>query len=384
LQQQQQQQHESISHASHHLPPRIASSSSRKHEQDMRPSRSINAAAAVRHVPLMLSRARSPSASASDYSEHESASADGPANSFHPSTFQHTTWQQQQQQQHESISHSSHHLPPRIASSSSRKHEQDMRPSRSINAAAAVRHVPLMLSRARSPSASASDYSEHESASADGPIYSSPANQFINTGKMSLLQIPTTNPYIPSKAVRVKRPSVNMVFDDSDSEDGNHKPRVSKPPELTAQEKRSLEVHRQQFDHLVEAVKSKKLAGAVKISHGLNALRLARDLQSTHAQVDNALADLQLVLNKLAWDYHSLFLEAETFNILLDICIDSRSTLYSKSALQVLLVVFERDVRVNGGSIRADFFDALQGVIDSCLQCEDGEFQLEWGLWFVS
>lgn len=277
-----------------------------------------------------------------------------------------------------------HHLPPRVVARSSQVLEPYDQPPSYPNTASFAHHAPQILTAQASSayaSESASEYPEHDT-TADSPDNASPANEVVNSSNV-MVRIPTINPYIPNP-VKMKSPNVDLVFDDSESEDDVEKSRVSKSPELSAEEKLNIDVLRQQFDHLVEAVKSKKLTGAVKIAHGMNALRLALHLHATHAQVDNALSDLQAVLYKLAWDYHSLFFEAETFRTLVDVFIDGRSILCSKLALQVLLVFFERDVRINGGAVRSEFFDGLSDVIASCLQSEDAEFQLEWGLWFVS
>jgi hypothetical protein len=314
-----------------------------------------------------------------------------------------------QQREYESNMPSQYRLPPRVDAGSSQAMELDdwlssqvmeqddslrqqpflTEASRKINAAASARHVPLPLPN-RAPSASASGYQERDVAPADSALGSEPAEPKTSaahdTAKSgnNLLRIPSINPYIPANPAKSKASSAELVFEDTESDDDAAQSGTPIAPELTAEEKLNLDVLRQQFDHLLEAVKSKKLTGAVKISHGMNALRLALRLHASHAHVDTVLDDLQTVFYKLAWDYHSLFFESETFQTLVDVFTDGRSKVCSKLALQAFLVFFERDVRVNGGAVRAELFDSLHNIIAACLANEDDVFQLEWGLWFVS
>lgn len=198
------------------------------------------------------------------------------------------------------------------------------------------------------------------------------------------LRIPSRNPFLPDP-VKVKSPHAEMVFEDSDgSQDDASTSRDAIIPELTAEEQLQVEVLQEQLGHLVEAGKSKKLTGPVKIEHAINALRLAVHLHVSRARIDSTLPHLQTVLYKLAWDYHQYFFEAEHFDVLLDICVDDRCTEGSKLALQVLLVLFERDARVNGGSVRVELFESLKDAITMCLSSENDEFRLGWGLWFLS
>jgi len=213
---------------------------------------------------------------------------------------------------------------------------------------------------------------------------SSSATEFMYSGLL-LPRVPSINPFIPPDPVKIKTPMVPLILDDSDSgDDVMEKHRSAAKAQLTAVEKMELEVLEEQLQHLLEAIQSKKLSGAVKIKHGVNALRLAVHLHSNSGRIDTALAVLQTVLYKLAWDYHSLFFEAELFKTLLDVSTASRCTDGSKLALQLLLVIFERDARVSGGAVRQELFDDLRHVIADCLVSENDEFQLGWGLWFLS
>jgi hypothetical protein len=197
-------------------------------------------------------------------------------------------------------------------------------------------------------------------------------------------RVPLKNPFIPSELVKVKTPRVELVLEDSGESENDADKTSNSNPELTAEEKLDLEVLQEQFGHLLEAVKSKKLTGAVKISHGMNALRLAVHLNSNRAHIETALTQLQTALYKLAWDYCLLFFETEPFDALVQVSADGRCLQCSKIALQVLLVLFERDARVNGGAVREELFDNLREVIGACLSSDDDEFKLGWGLWFVS
>ncbi len=94
-------------------------------------------------------------------------------------------------------------------------------------------------------------------------------------------RVPLKNPFIPSELVKVKTPKVELVLEDSGESENDADKTSNSNPELTAEEKLDLEVLQEQFGHLLEAVKSKKLTGAVKISHGMNALRLAVHLIPT-------------------------------------------------------------------------------------------------------
>jgi hypothetical protein len=206
----------------------------------------------------------------------------------------------------------------------------------------------------------------------------------VDSGQRLPPRVPLNNPFIPSEPVKVKTARVELVLEDSsESENDADKPSNSNP-ELTAEEKLDLEVLQEQFGHLLEAVKSKKLTGAVKISHGMNALRLAVHLNSNRAHIETALTQLQTALYKLAWDYCLLFFETEPFDTLVQVSADGRCLHCSKIALQVLLVLFERDARVNGGAVREELFDNLHDLIGACLSSDDDEFKLGWGLWFVS
>lgn len=198
-------------------------------------------------------------------------------------------------------------------------------------------------------------------------------------------RVPTINPFIPSVTAKPKIPRVDLVIEDSDDSSADaEKTYVDDGPELTAEEKLDLQVLQEQLGHLLEAVKSKKLSGSVKVSHGMNALRLGVHLNANRTHVDGALLDLQTALYKLAWDYNQLFFESEPFGTLIDVANDGRCLEGSKIALQVLLVLFERDARVNGGSVREQFFGSLHDLIVACLNSEDDEFKLGWGLWFAS
>jgi hypothetical protein len=213
---------------------------------------------------------------------------------------------------------------------------------------------------------------------------SSSATEFMHSGHL-LPRVPSINPFIPVDPVKIKTPMVPLLLDDSDiGDDDLDKPRSPAKRELTAVEKMELEVLEEQLGHLLEAVKSRKLSGAVKIKHGVNALRLAVHLHNNNGHIDTALSDLQTILYKMAWDYHSLFFEAELFKTLLDISVANRCKDGSKLALQLLLVVFERDARVSGGAVRQELFDDLFNVIADCLSNENDDFQLGWGLWFLS
>jgi hypothetical protein len=197
------------------------------------------------------------------------------------------------------------------------------------------------------------------------------------------MRVPAVNPFIPSEPVKVRTPRVELVVEDSDDNANEADNEVVASPELTEEEKMDLDVLHQQFSHLIEAVKSKKLTGAVKVSHAINALRLAAHLSSSGADLGESLADLLTSLYKLAWDYTGICLESEPFGTLVDVALDNRSSECSKVALQVLLVLFERDARVSGGSVRVELFDPLYDVIAASLTDED-DFVVDWGLWFVS
>jgi hypothetical protein len=200
------------------------------------------------------------------------------------------------------------------------------------------------------------------------------------------LRVPSRNPFIPADPVKVKTRNAEIVFDDSDdgSQDDANASSDAVIPELTAEEKLQVEVLQEQLGHLVEAGKSKKLTGPVKITHAINALRLAVHLHVNRTHIDTALPGLQTVLYKLAWDYHQYFFEVEHFDVLLDISADDRCNEGSKLALQVLLVLFERDARVNGGTVRVELFQGLKDAIATCLASDNDEFRLGWGLWFLS
>jgi hypothetical protein len=211
-----------------------------------------------------------------------------------------------------------------------------------------------------------------------------PASTSSNPGHMPQ-RIPSRNPFLPNDPVKIKSPSAEIVFDDSDgSQDDANTSRDAVITELTAEEQLQLEVLMEQLGHLVEAGKSKKLTGPVKIAHAINALRLAVQLHVSQARIDSTLTDLQTVLYKLAWDYHQYFFEVEHFEVLLGISVDDRCAEGSKLALQVLLVLFERDARVNGGHVRVELFESLKDAITMCLSSEFDEFRLGWGLWFLS
>ncbi len=198
-----------------------------------------------------------------------------------------------------------------------------------------------------------------------------------------LMRVPTTNPFIPPEPVKVRTPKVELVVEDSEESANDADNDDVAGPELTEEEKLDLDVLHQQFSHLIEAVKSKKLSGAVKVSHAINALRLAAHLSSSGADLGDALTDLLSAMYKLAWDYTAICLESEPFGTLVDVALDKRCSECSKVALQVLLVLFERDARVSGGCVRGELFDALYDVIAASLMDED-DFVVEWGLWFVS
>jgi hypothetical protein len=262
----------------------------------------------------------------------------------------------------------SHNVVPRISYDSSRKMEQGLEPSLTSS------HGPMLMH--------ASQNQYHNSSMTLTTAISNDASGF-NRDEPSVRRVPSVNPFIPR--IKTKTASVPLIFEDSDGSDENTvTPSVAAKPELTVEEKMHLEVMQEQLHHLCEAIKSKKVAGAVKIKLGMDSFQLLAHLDVNHADISSSLSDLQGALYKLAWDYHTLFFEGESFQFLLDYSVDGRCKSASKLALQVILVLFERDARVNGGMVRLELFDSLYDIIADRLSIDDDEFEREWGLWFVS
>jgi hypothetical protein len=266
--------------------------------------------------------------------------------------------------------------PSRAHRSMVKHEEQGPKPSQSLSS---VLETAL---RAHSAAPSPPKIEDQESSYVFSTTHSTPE---IVLSSIVPQRVPSINPFIPSVPVKLKTPRVDLVIEDSDDSSADaEKTHVDDSPELTAEEKLDLQVLQEQLGHLLEAVKSKKLSGSVKVSHGMNALRLGVHLNANRENVDGALLDLQTALYKLAWDYNQLFFESEPFGTLIDVANDGRCLEGSKIALQVLLVLFERDARVNGGTVREQLFDSLHDLIVACLTSEDDEFKLGWGLWFAS
>jgi hypothetical protein len=267
--------------------------------------------------------------------------------------------------------------PSRVHRGMVKREEQGPKPSQSLSS---VLETAL---RAHSAAPSPPKIEDQQSSHLFSTTHSTPV--IALSGNEVPQRVPSINPFIPSLPVKVKTPRVDLVIEDSDDSSADaEKIHVDDTPELTVEEKLDLLVLQEQLGHLLEAVKSKKLGGSVKISHGMNALRLGVHLNANRAHVDGAFLDLQTALYKLAWDYNQLFFESEPFGTLVDVANDGRCLEGSKIALQVLLVLFERDARVNGGTVREQLFGSLHDLIVACLSSEDDEFKLGWGLWFAS
>ena len=267
--------------------------------------------------------------------------------------------------------------PSRVHRSMVKREEQGPKPPQSLSS---VLETAL---RGHSAAPSPPKIEDQQSSHLFSTAHSSP--EIALSGNQVPLRVPSINPFIPSLPVKLKTPKVDLVIEDSDDSSADaEKIHADDTPELTVEEKLDLLVLQEQLGHLLEAVKSKKLGGSVKISHGMNALRLGVHLNANRAHVDGAFLDLQTALYKLAWDYNQLFFESEPFGTLVDVANDGRCLEGSKIALQVLLVLFERDARVNGGTVREQLFGSLHDLIVACLSSEDDEFKLGWGLWFAS